>query len=101
MASTIRGDDNFDSAGVGKNATAGAVGTYAALWPSTTSTSNEGTTVSGSSLHYCGFFTYANASYASSRQPSGTWRRMGVSGYYAGSGAANSDKTSTLWLRIS
>ena len=49
MASTIRGSDNFDSAGVGKNAAAGSVGSYAFVLDYG-DVRNFGDTVAGSTI---------------------------------------------------
>jgi len=82
MASTIRGSDNFDSAGVGKNATAGGVGTYA--WLSYAGNVVAGSTYAGSSLRYAGIVAnhYQDSNTAASMTHgttvSGTWRAMGT-----------------------
>lgn len=103
MASVIRGSDNFDSAGVGKNASVGSVGSYAWLgYPTSSQNINAGDTESGSNLRYAGTAstntynddTAARIGYSTPSTPSGTWRAMG------GTGNASRYHT-TIWLRIS
>ena len=113
MVSTIRGSDNFDSADVNTNDTAGAVGTYAfCVWRgNTASAPTAGSTVSGSLLRYGAagepspYSSVATASWQSgaytlnqggSALP-GTWRSMGGGGVSADSSAY----VYTLYLRIS
>ena len=106
MPSVIRGDDNFDSANGGPNATTGAVGTYAWLWRDDTSF-NAGDTYAGSGLYYAvqsddnatavAANTYrGNGLVRSGTTASGTWRAMGSAGSY---GATYGQ--ATLCLRIS
>lgn len=74
-------------------ATVGAVGTYALLRQTTTSTARiPGATLAGSSLRYES--TAGNANYSTA--PSGTWMLCGA----IASGTSNDTNTS-LWLRIS
>lgn len=88
-------------------ATAGAVGTYAWLWSTNTTTTNAGSTKAGSNLRYAGFrstssgttntvdFGSASQIVGNGGTPAGTWRAMGrdfsATGY----------RGMTLWLRIS
>ena len=115
MASTIRGSDNFDSAGVGKNASAGSVGSYAFAYY--TGSVTTGSTVAASNLKYAstgdygGMFAFtatggqsayvSNANgapvfYNNSQSMSGTWRAMGNALKDSTYGS-----TVSLWLRIS
>ena len=103
MASTIRGSDNFDSGSV-VSTSLGAVGTYALLNWSTSSAKTEGTTVSGGSLRYANAGDYSPSSVAGYRNvsPSGTWRLMGVVGYYSGSVTiTNPAYYNSVFVRIS
>lgn len=99
MASTIRGDDNFDTGTTGANAGAGDVGSYAWLGKPTTGTFTAGTTYAGSDLKYAGSLstnTYNDntAMHIGGAVPSGTWRAMGS--------ATNTGRyPATLFLRIS
>ena len=111
MASTIRGNDNFDSSDVGTSTTFGDVGTYVVAYhqhAGSSSNFNGGATKSGSSLraHMNPSSTNDDAYQLTDIQTSskvynpglsGTWRLM-VSrsqdthgGYYV----------SALWVRIS
>ena len=94
--------DGYNLTGVGGSTTAGAVGTYGAFYNVTNNNLlGPGSTVSGSSLLWCGFFAYSGVGYQAAT-PSGTWRCMGASGYYQGSNySSQADKRSTIWLRIS
>ena len=114
MASTIRGNDNFDSAGVGKNASAGSVGSY--MFAYYTGSTGVGNTVAGSSLNpasggvygamYSNTATSGGTFYASNANGaptfyntdtmSGTWKCMGN-----GKKSTTYAATATLWLRIS
>jgi len=100
MASYVRGNDNFDSSSSIPSTTAGAVGTYAALHPTTNAVRDQGDTLAGSSLRYAGFFSYGGVQY-NGTSPSGTWRCMGCTGYYNGSSSNSTDKQATIWVRIS
>jgi len=94
MASTIRGNDNFDSANVGPSTTLNDVGTYGFLRAYSGSiTYSPGDTISGST------FTGWSNGYGypqSTPTPSGTWRCMG----YA-SGPFTPNASDTLFVRIS
>ena len=105
MASTIRGDDNFDSSAVGAPTTYGAVGTYVfAHWLNAGSTT-QGTTVSGSSLYPANGYGNSDAIsgyYTGGGSLSGTWRLMGALGYYSGTVAINRiDFRVSVFVRIS
>ena len=103
MASTIRGSDNFDSSS-SFSTTLGDVGTYALLNWNTSSARTEGTTISGSSLRYANAGDYSPSSVAGYRSssPSGTWRLMGVVGYYNGSiPITNPAYYNSVFVRIS
>jgi hypothetical protein len=84
---------------------AGAVGSYAFMYPTNLGTYNQynwapGTTYSGSSLAYMGA-SLSNAGGGSSiSYASGTWRLMSRMQYYYTS-SIGWDKRLTLWLRIS
>lgn len=80
-------------------ASAGAVGTYAALQMTSAGTNSAGYTRAGSSLYYTNFFAYGGAGYQYS-SPAGTWRLMGSTGYYQGSVNASEDRAGSMWLRI-
>lgn len=69
--------------------TVGAIGTYALLYDTATTSRSPGDTVAGSTLQYAD----ANGPGVAGTSPSGTWRCMGASD------AASSNVT--LWLRIS
>ena len=102
MASTIRGDDDFDSSSTGPSTTNGDVGTYT-FAGSNISNHSIGSTRSGSELHVVGIryngATSTNSSYGSfywasqNASLSGTWRRMG--------GMHPSYASISLWVRIS
>ena len=102
MASTIRGDDDFDSSDAGTSTTNGDVGTYV-FAGANVATEAIGSTRAGSTLHvaairYGGGVTngssYGSFYWAAQNASlSGTWRRMG--GYHPSYGAM------TLWVRIS
>lgn len=77
MPSVIRGNDNFDSANFGPNATTGAVGTYGFFTCSASGTLSAGSTVSGSTLTYA---SVSGGGVNSSGTPSGTWKLMGYRG---------------------
>ena len=105
MASVIRGNDNFDSAGVGKNAGTGAVGSYAMLATDSKGVISLGTTRSGANLIWSGLVQYdfgsstnlrtdLSSSESQDGNPSGTWKLLG-------SGTASLRYTISLWLRIS
>lgn len=99
MPSVIRGDDNFDSANGGPNASFGAVGTYAWLGSPTTGVLDEGSTYAGSGLRYAGSAstsTYSDntAMNIGGSSPAGTWRCMSI-------GVIASRYNATLFLRIS
>ena len=115
MVSYIRGTDNFDSEGVGKNANAGAVGSYcfAGLRTFTLHDIPLGTTTAGSNLAEGGVFAYASwggtdngvnledgthtgVYQTTSPSLSGTWRCMGNAESYDSNRMPH-----TLWLRIS
>jgi hypothetical protein len=78
-------------------ASVGAVGTYAFLRLFTQATGNEGEAVAGSLLRYGN----SDGGYRAST-PSGTWLRMGVTGYNS-AGATNTfaGLLNTVYLRIS
>lgn len=113
MSSTIRGDDNFDTASAGKNASAGSVGSYAfCVWKGNTANAPAaGTTVSGSELRYgaageptpdasIGKASWKSGAYTFNQGGSalpGTWRSMGGGGVAADTNAY----VFTLYLRIS
>ena len=118
MPSVIRGNDNFDSANGGPNATVGAVGTYAWLQSSSANFNvTPGSTYAGSGFYYAGTTGTAWSITASSTafddeagdwssgpgtdyrvSPAGTWRCMGATS----PGASNDyDYPSSLFLRIS
>ena len=78
----------------------GTVGSYAALWMTSTGANSPGYTRAGSQLKYTNFFSYGNAGYQHS-SPAGTWRLMGSTGYYQGGVNASADRASSLWCRIS
>tara|TARA_R110000744_G_scaffold2814_2_gene11189 strand:+ start:5460 stop:6101 length:642 start_codon:yes stop_codon:yes gene_type:complete len=80
--------------------TAGDVGTYAALYPTTGASRLQGATLAGSSLRYANFFAYGGSGYANVA-PAGTWQLMGATGFYNGSALNQGDKQSSIWLRIS
>lgn len=103
MASVIRGDDNFDSAEGGPNATFGGVGTYAFLQWEGASQQSPGATVAGSSLYPASSWGGTSGAYYSGvGRPSGTWRLMGSTGYYGGTVALDrSDTYSSVFVRIS
>jgi len=109
MSSVIRGDDNFDSAGVGKNATTGSVGSYAfCVRHGGTVNTSAGTTTAGSNLQYGGtgdptpttvggnFWASGAYTIGQSGTLAGTWRCMGGGYSVDGDGFI-----ATLWLRIS
>ena len=104
MASTIRGSDNFDSAGVGKNATAGAVGSYAFMRNTVKEELYEGSTRAGSTLRFTCHEARSDGGFSShgatlgTRAASGTWQLMGYNAHrYSESDA----KAASLWIRIS
>jgi len=118
MASTVRGSDNFDSAGVGKNTSAGAVGSYVFAGfsgsPFAVRSVDIGGTASGSALSPAGVSAYyswggtaggvdlEDGTHTGVYQKqngslSGTWRCMGFATSYNASNYA----PHTLWLRIS
>jgi hypothetical protein len=101
MVSVIRGNDNFDSANGGPNATAGAVGTYAFLSPASTNAQRlPGTTWAGSNLRFASGSGNSERS-TSATAPSGTWRLMGSNGYWNnGSNTSSSAFQCSVWLRI-
>lgn len=105
MVSTIRGSDNFDSAGAVLPTTYGAVGTYVLAHWLNASSQTQGTTVSGSNLYPAN--TYANNTgpsgyYTGGGTLSGTWRLMGALGYYSGTASINRiDFRVSLFMRIS
>jgi hypothetical protein len=75
----------------------GAIGSYALLYTGPSTGGIEGALIAGSNLYYAA----ANDGNSSSRnvQPSGTWRRMGVS---SGPGGASGYGTfTTVYLRVS
>jgi hypothetical protein len=86
-------------------ASVGAVGTYAFLRPTSTTTYSAGSTIAGSSTQYSGALTVGGIggsplSIDSVGTPAGTWRCMGYrspSVYTYGTLAFSS----SLWLRIS
>lgn len=95
-------------------ASVGAVGTYAWLWSTSTTTVSAGGTLAGSSLRYAGFSWRqsgtvdafeAGGSQSSWRTmgnggtPAGTWRAMGRS--WGFSSIYENYYGMTLWLRIS
>jgi hypothetical protein len=104
MASVIRGDDNFDSSGVGAATDWGDVGSYAFAGISGTGFT-EGSTTAGSNLRPCGLMRTSfpsNDSYASTlyisigpNSTSGTWRAMGRYNH------GTSYTVYMLWVRIS
>ncbi len=112
MASTIRGDDNFDSANGSPSATAGAVGTYAFLTRNTAYVV-FGSTYGGGGLRPAGLsstgivntttaFNHDDESADLVLGPgtgeptlSGTWRCMGET-----TADINQDRGVTLFLRI-
>ena len=97
MPSVIRGNDNFDSANGGPNASAGAVGTYAHL--GSASDISPGSTYAGSGLswagHAGGYGSSSNNLIVNAGTVSGTWRAVGYSSY------ASKTLFITLFLRIS
>jgi len=70
--------------------TAGAVGSYAFLAETASTTRNPGDTLAGSSLEWAG--VSSGASTNSGTSPSGTWRCLGFK---------NAANQATLWLRVS
>ena len=90
MPSVIRGDDNFDSANSGPNATVGAVGTYGLFSSSVSGTIYAGDTVAGSTLTYA---SVSSGGVLRNGVPSGTWMCMGYRG--------TSTTVTTVYLRIS
>lgn len=110
----LRGDQTWATAGgapttdqvlsATAGASVGAVGTYAFLGETTTTTTSAGGTRDGSNLRYAGI--YGSPGYFSSTEvntisgsgnggtPAGTWRAMGRI-YSSGSAGAS------IWLRIS
>ena len=104
MVSTIRGNDNFDSASAGST-TFGGVGSYAWCFSTTASTTGiaSNTSFAGSGLRYNGYttsnpyngnpYSYGNTAPAA---PSGTWRSMGHS-----SDNRYNHYNATLFVRIS
>jgi len=89
MASTIRGDDNFDSSNIIPT-DYGAVGTYtmARTAASATQGRTPGLTRAGTDLHPCD----TSRDYSSSITLSGTWRHMAYALY---------DNRGLIWVRIS
>lgn len=115
MVTYIRGTDNFDTEGVGKNATAGSVGSYcfAGLKSFADHDIPLGSTTAGSNLSEGGVMAYAgfggtsggirgeDGSHTGVYQKvtsslTGTWRCMGCAESYDSNRAPH-----TLWLRIS
>ena len=90
--------DGSNLTGVGGSTTLGAVGTYAFL-SFRSATLGAGTTKSGSDLDWANTGTYGF--YDGGTQPTGTWRLMGVIGYYVGSASANDSLDASVWVRIS
>lgn len=88
------------AASSGGSTTVGDVGTYAALFATTNASRNQGDTLAGSSLRYSNFYAYGSVGY-NATSPSGTWQCMGNTGYDNGSALNQTDKQSTIWLRIS
>ena len=100
VTATSFAGDGSSLTGVGASTTAGAVGTYAALQMTTIGSNSAGYTRAGSSLKYMNFFAYSGAGYQN-LSPSGTWRLMGSTGYYNGGVNASTDRSGSLWVRIS
>lgn len=109
MASTIRGDDDFDSANSGPSTAYGGVGSYTfALTPADYSSASAGGTYSASSLVACVPYTNTNVSTngyvlsvltnTSYTVSSGTWRSMTPEIY---SGNSTYAREMCLFVRIS
>ena len=83
--------------------TYGDVGTYGLFFWSGAGQRGPGSTVAGSSLYPCNGYGYLYAGYATGYgPPSGTWRMMGSTGYYNGTGAISRDDMYTcVFVRIS
>jgi len=104
MASVIRGDDNFDSSGVGAATDFGDVGSYA-FCLGVILGFTENSTIAGSSLLPSGLNSNAYTSDATDAASttkggsalSGTWRAMGRQ-YY---GPTSNRGRQTLFVRIS
>lgn len=108
----LRGDQtwatiNLDVLGTIAAASVGAIGTYAFLYSTTTTSNSEGTTLAGSSLRYAGVSQYVGfyAAMNTSGTPSGTWRAMGATYNLPATGSGccyvPPRNGATLWLRIS
>lgn len=78
-----------------------AVGTYALASIMTNGQYNEGYTVSGSQLRPAGTYATSEVGYRNSASMSGTWRLMGVTGYYNGTAITRNDFRGALFVRIS
>jgi len=92
MASTIRGDDNFDSSVVGSKTSRGAVGSYAFCIVDSGGYGDDESDRAGSGIRRTNVGTQGN----NPNNESGTWRCMG---YIHGNGTATGRLT--VWLRIS
>jgi Tfp pilus assembly protein PilV len=83
-------------------ASAGAVGTYALLWDSTSTSGRlPGVTLAGSSLQYAATSIGGTVAGNSGTSPAGTWRLMGASGWSNGSASSGVGTRTSVWLRIS
>jgi hypothetical protein len=94
MASTIRGDDDFDSGSVGST-NDGDVGTYMFANNNSGGTITTGATVAGSSLRPTSAGNPSNTSYSMT----GTWRLMGHK--TGGNTVFSGTYETSLWVRVS
>ena len=103
MASVIRGDDNFDSSSVGPSTAVGAVGTYALMRDiSNPGNVTPGTTRAGSGLYYANTYHGGTNWGSGTTSAAGTWRIMGHSGIYNGTGSNTGVNTAvSVYVRIS
>lgn len=91
-------------------ASVGAVGTYAFLGSTNTTSVTPGSTKAGSALRYAGIYrdntawnggaTSSVGSKAVTTAPAGTWMCMGYDGSSPIAGESNQHFGATLWLRI-
>ena len=89
--------------GVGGSTSYGDVGTYAFMYYSSHGYPTAGTTASGSSLYPANGYSYGGNSgnRTASGSATGTWRLMGLLGYYNGIARSQADTANSVWVRIS
>lgn len=88
--------------GVGPSTSYGDVGTYAFMYYSPQGYPTAGFTASGSSLYPANGYSYGGWSgyNTASGSATGTWRLMGLLGYYSNTARGQADTSNSVWVRI-